>query len=89
MDPSYVSRVARGERKSAAVVAALQEEMELIRRHLNQPNEQLMNGQTHDGEVRDGRSPNGESGKLPPARAKRAAGLQGTAAAGGDQKAAD
>jgi hypothetical protein len=35
VDPSYVSRVARGERKSAAVEQALAEEVRLIRDHLN------------------------------------------------------
>src|ERR1700730_13427237 len=35
VDPSYVSRVARGERKSAAVEKALAEEVRLIRDHLN------------------------------------------------------
>jgi hypothetical protein len=35
VDPSYVSRVARGERRSPAIVAALEEEMTIIREHLN------------------------------------------------------
>jgi transcriptional regulator with XRE-family HTH domain len=35
VDPSYVSRVARGERKSAAILAALEEEMAVIRDYLN------------------------------------------------------
>ena len=35
VDPSYVSRVARGERKSAVVEKALAEEVRLIREHLN------------------------------------------------------
>jgi transcriptional regulator with XRE-family HTH domain len=35
VDPSYVSRVARGERKSAAVENALAEEVRAIRDHLN------------------------------------------------------
>jgi transcriptional regulator with XRE-family HTH domain len=35
VDPSYVSRVARGERKSAVVEQALAEEVRLIRDHLN------------------------------------------------------
>ena len=35
VDPSYVSRVARGERKSAVVEKALAEEVSLIREHLN------------------------------------------------------
>src|ERR1700680_2829831 len=36
VDPSYVSRVARGERKSAVVEKALAEEVRVIRDHLNQ-----------------------------------------------------
>src|SRR5271170_3553573 len=51
VDPSYVSRVARGERKSAAVLAALQEEMELIREHLNR---ELRDGRAQDSGSRDG-----------------------------------
>jgi hypothetical protein len=35
VDPSYVSRVARGERKSALVKKALAEEVRVIREHLN------------------------------------------------------
>jgi len=35
VDPSYVSRVARGERKSVAVQEALDEEIGSIRDHLN------------------------------------------------------
>jgi DNA-binding transcriptional regulator YdaS (Cro superfamily) len=35
VDPSYVSRVARGERKSAAVEKALADEVRAIREHLN------------------------------------------------------
>lgn len=35
VDPSYVSRVARGERKSVAVTKALSEEVQAIRDHLN------------------------------------------------------
>jgi hypothetical protein len=35
VDPSYVSRVARGERRSAPILAALEEEMAIIRDHLN------------------------------------------------------
>jgi transcriptional regulator with XRE-family HTH domain len=35
VDPSYVSRVARGERKSAVVEKALAEEVRIIREHLN------------------------------------------------------
>jgi len=35
VDPSYVSRVARGERKSGVVEKALADEVRLIRDHLN------------------------------------------------------
>jgi len=35
VDPSYVSRVARGERKSAVVEKALADEVRIIREHLN------------------------------------------------------
>jgi DNA-binding transcriptional regulator YdaS (Cro superfamily) len=35
VDPSYVSRVARGERKSTVVEKALAEEVRVIRDHLN------------------------------------------------------
>jgi hypothetical protein len=35
VDPSYVSRVARGERRSAAILAALEEEIANIREQLN------------------------------------------------------
>jgi transcriptional regulator with XRE-family HTH domain len=35
VDPSYVSRVARGERKSAVVEKALADEVRVIRDHLN------------------------------------------------------
>jgi len=38
VDPSYVSRVARGERKSAVVEKALAEEVRVIRDHLNNYN---------------------------------------------------
>ena len=38
VDPSYVSRVARGERKSTVVEKALAEEVRVIRDHLNNHN---------------------------------------------------
>src|SRR5208282_4517306 len=60
VDPSYVSRVARGERRSAAVVAALQEEMDVIRQHLNHQNGQFSNGQVRNGNSQDGQSRNGQ-----------------------------
>jgi transcriptional regulator with XRE-family HTH domain len=46
VDPSYVSRVARGERKSAAVEKALAEEVRAIRDHLNNHDGQFGG---HDG----------------------------------------
>jgi transcriptional regulator with XRE-family HTH domain len=55
VDPSYVSRVARGERKSAAVLAALQEEMDLIRQHLNRLDGPLADGNAKDGELQNGK----------------------------------
>jgi hypothetical protein len=45
VDPSYVSRVARGERKSAVVEKALAEEVRLIRDHLNNHNNNHNNNQ--------------------------------------------
>lgn len=54
VDPSYVSRVARGERRSADVEKALAEEVGLIRDHLN--NHQSAHdgdGATGDGQARD------------------------------------
>jgi hypothetical protein len=60
VDPSYVSRVARGERRSAVVVAALQEEMDLIRQHLNHQDAQFLNGQTQNGNGRDGKLHDGQ-----------------------------
>jgi hypothetical protein len=59
VDPSYVSRVARGQRRSPEVVAALQQEMELIRRRLNQQDGLLLDSHTKDGELRNGRLHNG------------------------------
>src|ERR1700680_2334003 len=45
VDPSYVSRVARGERKSAVVEKALAEEVRVIRDHLNNHENAHNNGQ--------------------------------------------
>src|SRR6202171_3789691 len=47
VDPSYVSRVARGERKSAVVEKALAEEVRVIRDHLN--NHQNNHNNNHNG----------------------------------------
>jgi hypothetical protein len=46
VDPSYVSRVARGERKSAVVEKALAEEVRVIRDHLNN-HQNNHNGNNH------------------------------------------
>ena len=48
VDPSYVSRVARGERKSAVVEKALAEEVRIIRDHLNN-HQSNHDGNNHDG----------------------------------------
>jgi hypothetical protein len=62
VDPSFVSRVARGERKSPVVLAALQDEMSVIREHLNKADEFLLkNGQSEDGALQDGTMGNGAS----------------------------
>jgi len=87
VDPSYVSRVARGERQSAAVLAALKEEMDMIRQHLNnqngQQNAQLPNGRAEDGELQNGKS-NGKTpdGTLLDAKAVNGASRDGQRAAG-------
>src|SRR5271155_160176 len=61
VDPSFVSRVARGERKSPAVLSALQEEMNVIREHLNDGNGFL----PKDGQFKNGELSNGsENGSL-------------------------
>ena len=44
VDPSYVSRVARGERKSLVVEKALAEEVRIIREHLNNHENSNHNG---------------------------------------------
>jgi transcriptional regulator with XRE-family HTH domain len=49
VDPSYVSRVARGERKSAVVEKALADEVRLIREHLN--NHENNHNHNHDGDT--------------------------------------
>jgi DNA-binding transcriptional regulator YdaS (Cro superfamily) len=46
VDPSYVSRVARGERKSETVEKALADEVRAIREHLN--NHELSNSNNHN-----------------------------------------
>lgn len=57
VDPSYVSRVARGERKSAAILAALEAEMVVIREHLNNhlDGRSRSDGKSSDGQVTNGR----------------------------------
>ena len=84
VDPSYVSRVARGERRSAAVVAALQEEMDVIRQHLDRQDGQFSNGQTQNGNSRDGKSRDGQFQKRKPAKD-----IQRASVNGGDAKTAD
>ena len=59
VDPSFVSRVARGERRSPAVLAALREEMTVIREHLNKLDESLGAGNHLGGQRQDGKSSNG------------------------------
>jgi hypothetical protein len=46
VDPSYVSRVARGERKSETVEKALADEVRAIREHLN--NHELNHNNNHN-----------------------------------------
>ena len=53
VDPSYVSRVARGERKSAVVEKALAEEVRVIRDHLNN-HQNNHDGNNHDANNHDG-----------------------------------
>ena len=60
VDPSFVSRVARGERRSPAVLAALREEMSVIREHLNKLDESFGDNRQFDGQQKDGRASNGE-----------------------------
>jgi hypothetical protein len=48
VDPSYVSRVARGERKSETVEKALADEVRAIREHLN--NHELSNNNNHNNQ---------------------------------------
>jgi hypothetical protein len=59
VDPSYVSRVARGERKSAVVEKALADEVSLIREHLNNhhSNLNLNNNHNNNNNKSDKRKP--------------------------------
>jgi len=88
VDPSYVSRVARGERQSAQVLAALQEEMDVIRQHLNNQNGQqnayLPNGKAKDGDLQNGKLQNGKAsdGAFRDAKALNGASRDGQRAAG-------
>ena len=91
VDPSYVSRVARGERKSEVVLAALQEEMEVIREHLNH---QLRDGKGPDGDLQNGQVNGGQvvNGKRPDAKLAKGTAAKGTqrvSSNGRDAKAAD
>jgi hypothetical protein len=81
VDPSYVSRVARGERQSAAVLGALQAEMEVIRQHLNQQNAQFLNGKAKDGDLQNGDLQNGklQNGKASDGTLQEAKVLNGAA----------
>src|ERR1700759_2321733 len=56
VDPSFVSRVARGEGRSPAVLAALREEMSVIREHLNKLDESLGDNRQLDGQQKDGKT---------------------------------
>lgn len=49
VDPSFVSRVARGERSSSLVREALDEEMRGIREQLNHHHENSLNGNSSKG----------------------------------------
>jgi transcriptional regulator with XRE-family HTH domain len=60
VDPSFVSRVARGERRSPAVLAALREEMSVIREHLNKLDESLGDNRQLDGQQKDGKAFDGQ-----------------------------
>jgi transcriptional regulator with XRE-family HTH domain len=60
VDPSFVSRVARGERRSPAVLAALREEMSVIREHLNKLDESLGDNRQLDGQHKDGQAFDGQ-----------------------------
>jgi len=56
IDPSFVSRVARGERSSPPVLAALQEEMRLLREHLNNHHQVSNNGHSGNGNSSKGKT---------------------------------
>jgi transcriptional regulator with XRE-family HTH domain len=72
VDPSYVSRVARGERKSAVVLAALQEEMDAIREHLNQQSRDgRAQGDVPEGELNGGQHADGQLAKGRPTKSAR------------------
>jgi transcriptional regulator with XRE-family HTH domain len=60
VDPSFVSRVARGERRSPAVLAALREEMSVIREHLNKLDDSLGDNRPSDGLQKDGKIVDGQ-----------------------------
>ena len=57
VDPSFVSRVSRGERNSPAVRDALDQEMRTIREHLNNHHENSMNGNSNKGKATKTRPP--------------------------------
>jgi hypothetical protein len=79
VDPSFVSRVARGERRSPPVLAALREEMSVIREHLNKLDDSLGDNRPLDGQQKDGRF---FDGQLPDGHARDGQTKNGTANGG-------
>lgn len=73
VDPSYVSRVARGERKSATVEKALADEVRTIREHLN--DHERNNNHNHSGNHNHNHNHNGNHNHNqlapPPAQKKK------------------
>lgn len=65
VDPSYVSRVARGERKSAIVEKALADEVRAIREHLND------HERNHNGNHNSNHNGNHNHNQLAPALAQK------------------
>jgi transcriptional regulator with XRE-family HTH domain len=63
VDPSYVSRVARGERKSAIVEKALAEEVRVIRDHLNNHQNDHNDHNDHNGHNGNNRAPSNQKKK--------------------------
>src|SRR5271168_193889 len=63
VDPSFVSRVARGERNSPSVRAALDAEMQVIREHLNNHHNNHNNHHNNNHHPLQKNSANGEHAK--------------------------